>query len=326
MNQLAEDIKKGEFKQLYLIYGEEEYFYKLYKNELLKALGALEDTMNFTRFEGKQCSEEKIIENCETMPFFSERRIVLVEESGFLKEKKEKLSAYVEKLPDYLVLIFAEKEIDKRNKLYKNIVKYERVIECKTLDAKSISSWVLMELKRNKKRIKKDALDHFLAGAGTNLNFISCEIEKLISYLGERSEITVEDINQICTVQIENKIFEMIADAAAGKREKALKGYYDLLLLKEPPMRILFLIERQFDQLLRVKELSMQGMGEKLIAEKLKIHPYAVKKNMPLARKYSIEELRNAVEDYLSAEQDVKTGKLVDKLSVELMLVKHSKL
>ncbi len=325
MKRITEDIKTGNYRSAYLICGEEAYLRRLLRDRLLKGLEVSEDSMNYTRLEGKQATEERIIETCETLPFFADRRVVLVEDSGFLKEKKEKLAEYAAHLPDYAVLIFSESEVDKRGKLYKAIAKYDRVIECKVLDEKELTNWILVELKKNGKTVKKSTLDLFLSGVAADLNFVSCELEKLIAYTHGREEITPADIRAVCSVQIENRIFDMIADAAAGRREKALKEYYDLLLLKESPMRILFLMERQFDQLLRMKELSAGGMGEKLIAQELKIHPYAVKKNLPLAGKYSQKELRTALEDLVRAEEDVKTGRLTDKMSVELMLVKYSR-
>ena len=324
MKQIAEDIKNRTFQNAYLIYGEDAYLRKRYRDTLLEALDAESDSMNFTRFVQKQATEDAIIAISETMPFFSERRVVLVEDSGLLKEKTEKLADYAAKLPEYLVLIFVESEADRRNRLYKALAKYDRVVRCTAPDEKGLTNWILVELKKNGKTIRRNTLEMFLSGAGSDLNFISCELEKLISYTGERSEILPEDIRAVCSVQIENRIFDMIADAAAGRREKALKEYYDLLLLKEAPMRILFLMERQFDQLLRIKELLERGEGEKLIAEQLKVHPYVVKKNLPLARKYPALRLRQAVEDMVRAEEDVKTGRLTDKMSVELMLVKYS--
>lgn len=323
MNIIVDDIKKGEYRQVYLIYGEEAYLCQTYKNKLIGSINA--DQMNFTKFEGKQATAEKIIEKSETMPFFADHRVILIEDSGFFKEKADALSDYLKKLPEYIIIIFVEKDIDKRNKLYKAAEKYKGVCECTPLSEKELTNWILIELKRNEKQIKKSTLDKFMSGIGSNLNLISCELEKLISYIGDRKEITTRDIDDICSVQTENRIFDMINDVASGRRASALRNYHDLLLLKEAPMKILSLMERQFDQMLRMKELSGDGFGEKIIAEKLKIHPYAVKKNLPIARKYSMDELKNAVEQIVRAEEDVKSGRLSDVVSVEMMLISLSK-
>ena len=79
-------------------------------------------------------------------------------------------------------------------------------------------------------------------------------------------EITVEDIDAICTTQISNKIFDMVEAVAAKQQKKALNYYYDLLALKEPPMRILYLLARQFRLLLEVKDLLGRGHDKAQIA------------------------------------------------------------
>ena len=321
MKRIAEDIKTGSFASEYLLYGDERYMLKLYLNRLLGALGASDDNMNYTKIEGKQ-AEDKIIEICETMPFFADKRVVLIEDSGFFKEKSDKLADYFAKPPEYLIVIFAENAIDKRSRLYKSVAKFDRVIEFKTLDEKDITALVLSELKKNGKKIRKPALETFLNGAGTDYGYISCELEKLISYAGEKEEITEEDIHEICSPQTENRIFDMISDMAAGRKNLALKAYRDLILLKEPPMKMLALMERQFRQLLDIKQLMSMGQGERMIVETLKIHPYAVKKSIPLARKYKESELREMLEEAVRCDEEIKSGLLNDRIAVELLLMR----
>ena len=70
--------------------------------------------MNFSRFEGKGTEIPKVIDLAETMPFFADRRVILLENTGFFKNKADALADYMGSLPDYLVLIFVEEEVDKR--------------------------------------------------------------------------------------------------------------------------------------------------------------------------------------------------------------------
>lgn len=81
------------------------------------------------------------------------------------------------------------------------------------------------------------------------------ELEKLFCYCMGKEEIEISDIEAICTTQITNKIFDMVEAVAMKNQKKALDYYYDLLALKEPPMRILYLLTRQFKLLLEVKDL-----------------------------------------------------------------------
>ena len=108
MKNIQADIKSGNFKQVYLLYGEEAYLKQQYKQNLVKALNPDGDTMNFNHYEGKGIDVKQLIDLCETMPFFAERRVVLLEDTGFFKNKCEELADYMKELPDYLYLVFRE--------------------------------------------------------------------------------------------------------------------------------------------------------------------------------------------------------------------------
>ncbi len=324
MKQIALDIKNKEFSKLYVLYGSESYLRTLYLDNLLNALEVKTGDMNFTRFSEKGARDDDVLEICETFPFFSERRVVLLDGLGLFSEKHEQLEAYLSKLPDYLVLIVNETDADKRGKLYKTAAKYGHIAEFSEMDEKSLMDWTVKELASVGKKIKKDTCEMFVAGVGKDLNYLNNEIEKLIAYTDGRDTVTDADIKAVCSPVVENKIFDLVSAVADGNRKKALEKYNDLLTLKEAPMKILFLLARQFDQLLHINELLDEGYGVSVIADKLKMNPYVVKKSVPASKRYSKERLKEAVFDMVKSEEDVKTGSLDDRLSVELMIIKYS--
>ena len=324
MKMLAEDIKNGSFKTSYLLYGEEAYLRNQYKNKLKNALVNPDDTMNFSRFEGKSIDPAEIISLADTLPFFAERRLILIEDSGFFKNKCDELADYLPSLPETTCLLFAETEVDKRNRLYKAVQKYGRVTEFQSQDERTLMRWILGTLKKENKKITEDTLRHFLERTGSDMENIHMELEKLLSYTEGRDVITSEDVEEICTMQTTGQIFEMIRAIAEKKQRLALDLYYDLLALKEPPMRILFLIARQFNQLLLVKSLAAKGMDRSSIASKAQVAPFIAGRLTTQARSFTLEQLKNAVKDCVDAEEAVKTGRMTDILSVELLIVKYS--
>ena len=103
MKSILEDIKTQNFKQAYLLYGEEAYLKHQYKNKLKNALLPEDDTMNFSRFEGKGTEIPKVIDLAETMPFFADRRVILLENTGFFKNKADPLAPLMRLSPvDFL--------------------------------------------------------------------------------------------------------------------------------------------------------------------------------------------------------------------------------
>ena len=97
-----------------------------------------------------------------------------------------------------------------------------------------------------------------------------------------------------------------------------------LLALKEPPMRILYLITRQFNLLMQVKELSEEGYSAKTISERLKMAGFIVRNCLRQAEYFSLKTLKEALQDCVRMEEAVKTGRMNDVMSVELLLVKYS--
>ena len=116
----------------------------------------------------------------------------------------------------------------------------------------------------------------------------------------------------------------MIQAITEQNQRQALDLYADLLSMKEPPMRILYLITRQFHQLLQLKELSGLGMERGEMAKAAGIPPFAMGKYMAQCRKFTKAQLRRAVEDCVDTEERVKTGRMADQLSVEMLIVKYS--
>ena len=165
---------------------------------------------------------------------------------------------------------------------------------------------------------------YFLNKVGTDMENITKELEKLVCYCLDKEVITREDIDAICVTQITSHIFEMVNAVANKDQRKALDLYYELLALKEPPMRILFLLIREYRILFQVKALIKQGYGRKEIASKAGLHPFAAGRYMDEAKRFHLRELRSVMEEGADIEQRVKTGLLTDSLAVELFLVKHS--
>ena len=324
MKNIQEDIKSGNFKSAYLLCGEEAYLKVQYKNKLLKALNPDDDTMNFNHYEGRNIDVKELIDLCETMPFFADRRVVLLEDPGFFKNKCDELADYMKELPDYLCLVFVEDEVDKRSKMYKAVKSCGRIGEFARQDEKTLMQWAAGILKREGKNITQRDMELLLTMTGIDMGNLRMELEKLITYTGDRNVVTRADIQEVCTTQTQNKIFDMVRAVTEKNQKRALDLYYDLLTLKEPPMRILFLLAKQFRQLLLVKEYTEEGVAQPEMASRLGVPSFVVRNIASCARSYRISELRQAVTDFVDAEEAVKTGRLQDVLSVELLIVKYS--
>ncbi len=324
MKSLNEDIKSGKFKNVYLLYGEEAYLKKQYKDRMTKAIILDGDTMNYAYYEGKGINPAELVDLAETMPFFAERRLIVAENSGFFKNATPELADYIKSMPDTTCLLFIENEVDKRGKMYKAVKDRGRIVEMGRQDEKTLLYWIAGNVKKEGRQIKESTARYLVSKTGTDMENLEKELEKLFSYTLGKDEITAADIDDICTTQITNKIFDMIEAVAAKRQKQALDYYYDLLALKEPPMRILYLLSRQFKLLLEVKDLMGRGNDKAQIAKTAKLHPFVAGKYMQQCRTFSKAELRDIMEEAASTEEMVKTGRMNDVMSVEIFIVKFS--
>ena len=323
MQILNQDIKDKTFKRVYLLFGDEPFLVNSYKKRLREAIAG-DDTMNYNYFEGKGPDVKEIISLADTMPFFAERRLVLIDGSGFFKSSApEELVNYIPEIPESTCMVFVESEVDKRNKLYKKVKDNGYAAELKKQDADQLMRWAAGILAKEGRKIRPGDMELFLTKTGTDMGNIRMELEKLISYTLGREVITDEDVLAVCTVQVTNRIFEMVSAIVNRQPRKAMDLYEDLLTLKEPPMRILFLIARQFNQLLQVKDLMGKGMDKGTIASKLKMQPFVVGKTMPQARQFGREPILSYVEFCVETEEAVKSGRLQDRLAVELLITRE---
>ncbi len=322
MKRIAQDIKSGQFSNVYLLYGEEAYLRKQYRDNLKKALVTEEDTMNCNLFSGKDINENEVIDLAETMPFFAERRVVIIENSGWFKTGNDRIVELVKTLSSTTVLLFVEEEVDKRGKLFKAVSAKGYAALCVMQDEATLKKWIMGLLKKENKLITSDALDCLLDRTGTNMENIKRELEKLICYKYYDEGITVEDVEQLCVIQIQNQIFDMVEAVARKNQKQALDLYYNLLALKEAPVKILALIARQFNMLLKVKEMKRKGYQDSVIAEQTGLNAYFLKKKyIPQAAQFKQTQLEAALRSCVEADENIKTGRMSDILSVELIII-----
>jgi len=325
MEQLKQDIRNQVFKRCYLLCGDETYLRLQFKDNLINALIPEGDTMNFNKFSGKEVNVNEIIDQAETMPFFGERRTILIENSGLCSKGGEKLADYLAESAEFTVIVMVEAEVEKSSKLYKAFAANGMICDFETQNDNTLMVWIKTRVKQEGKNIDNNAIGLLLERTGTDMMTISNELEKLFSYTMVRSTITAADVDMITTVSTTSKVFDMITVMAERKPDKALEMYHELLDHKESPMGLLNLIIRQFNLILQVKELRARGIPSSKAAEMMKVASFVERKCENQARGFSLERLRNALEACIRAEEDVKYRSMDPALSVELLILEYSR-
>lgn len=323
MKTIVAHIKEGKFSPVYLLYGQEDYLRLLYRDKLREAILPPEDTMNYSYFEGKDIDLGEVESIADTVPFFSEQRLILIENSGLFKKQND-FADYLKTMPDTTKIIFVEAEVDKRNKLFKAVKKLGTVTELNGLPEKDLKVWAAAYLKKNGKNITEQNLLYFFQKVGVDMKSLENEMDKLIAYSMDETIITREMLDEVCVEQTEGKIFQMIDAIGMKDQDQALRLYYDLLEVREKPMSILFLIIRHFTILNQLKDLSRLGLTAGEVASKVGIPPFTVRKYQSQVKNFKGKEIIRNLERCAQVEQEIKTGLLLDQIGVELLIVEFS--
>ncbi len=335
LDTLKDDIKKNNIRNLYLFYGPEEYLKKYYTDSMEKLILSDEmKSLNYVKLEGK-VEASKIIEACETMPVFSDSKIVIVKNSGMFKGKKgsegskakaksgnDELISYLQDMPDYTCLIFYEEEIDKRIKMVDLIKKKGLIVEFSFQKPAELVKWVVKVFKSYDKTIDSLSASQLVDGSELGMTEILNEINKVVLYLGDRTKVTSEDIEKICTKSVKSRVFDLTDAIAERNAAKSLKLLNEMLTLKEPIPKILFMVARQFRQILEMKLLSIDGLSLADAASRVGVTPYTAGKILRQAKSFGVEDLKSAIEGSLEADLAIKTGKMDERIALELLISK----
>lgn len=327
LQSLKKDINSKDFKNYYLFYGEEEYLKKYYEQEMKNNVVENMPLMNIDIYEGKEVSLDEIESSINTLPFMSDYKLVILKKTELFntnkKYEQEKMTKLLENMSDRTVLVFIEKEVDKRGKLFKNINKLGSSIEFKTPTENELLKWLYSLFKINKKSISTKNSLLLLRSLSYDMNLIKNEVAKLCSFV-QGEDITEDDIKTICTKSLEAKIFDMI-DAITNKdTNKALDIFNNLLILKESPLMVISMIARQFRLILLCKSLSEKSLELAEIAELAGVKTFVVRECLKQSKNYTEKRLIEGLKDCLKSDVDIKSGLIDAKLYVEMLIIKYS--
>lgn len=323
MKKIGNDIKENSFSRFYLLYGSEEFLKNRCRDKLQKAMLPEGDDFNFTRFEGKGIAVNEVISIASTLPFFAERRVIVIKDSGWFKGACE-FADYIQELPETTFFIFTDSEVDKRNKLYKFVSANGYAAEIKTPDTKELMTTAAAALKQKGLAISRSDCEYFVTKTGSDMARVQSELDKLTAYCYGQEIVTREDIDSICSEIPEGKIFLMIDAIMGGNEDRALTLYYQLLAAHEKAMSVLFMLIRSYNQFYQVLSLNRKGCSRQRIASAVGIRDFMVDKFLRLGQKYDAEKIKEIVDYGIVLEEKIKQGNMDERIAVEIFVVKFS--
>ncbi len=224
LDQIWSDWKKGVFKPIYWLEGEEPYYIdKLTDYAEKNILTEEQSSFNLTIFYGRDSKSEDVINACRRYPMFSDRQVVILKEAQHMRDL-EKLESYMDHPLASTVFVVAhkEKKVDGRKAFGKMLQKKTILFSTKKLYDNEIPDWAGSMIKSKGLDIQPKALHILVEHIGNDLQRIENEIEKLSINLQGRKKISEDDIENFVGVSKEFNIFELQAAMVNKDLAKAL--------------------------------------------------------------------------------------------------------
>jgi DNA polymerase-3 subunit delta len=315
------EVRSGKVGPLYLLVGEEAYLREKALHALIDA--ALEPAVrpfNLDVFRGGETPPGEIAERIQSFPLMAARRVVVVKACDELNEGAVRLLLpVVESPPETSTVVFVGDRADGRKRLFAALRKAACTVEFRPLREREMAAWVQERLKALGKRLSQEAIPLFIERVGGDLGVAAGEIDKLVSFLGDRQVVEREDVEGAVGVSAEVSIFDLTDAVGAKDAGRALAVLRRVLEAGERGGGILWRLTQHVHTLMKVRMLREAGVPEKDLPDRLGLPSFVVTKCLSQARKFSPPDLWRAYEALATAEDHLKSGYQTEEIVLQLL-------
>lgn len=257
------------------------------------------------KFDGEEHEAQVITDGLQSLPFLTQKKLVVVRSGGLNKEFMEQIEQIISSIGDTTNVVFYEPQIDKRMIYFKVLKSQTQFEEFNELDPQNLAKWLVEEAKMEGGRLGLADANYLVERVGTNQSLLASELNKLLIY---KSEITRQNIDLLTEPRPQSKIFDLLDAAFAGRKERALKLYDEQRAQKVEPQAILAMIAWQLQQIAITKTAGNRSITQ--VSKDSGMKEYPLRKAKNLADKLSDKDLKKMVSEVLNIDWRGKTTAL----------------
>ena len=322
IQEIEKQLKQKKLLPVYYLFGEDSYSiettYKIIEKYVEPFIASDFDKETYY---GENQTFSNIAGLSSTFPFGSEKKLITLKQAEKPRDKKEIVN-YIKSPADFSVLVFLHDGTitNPETEPYKTLANQGYLFEAKELKADALIQWLISYVEKSGKTISYDNAQLLTDISGDNRTTLESQLEKIILYIGDSKEITIESIRGLSTSLKQYTIFDL--QNAIGKKNKAnaLKVAHNLLKNGSEPIQIIAMVNKYFTGLARLTELTASNTNEYQIARVLGTHPYYLKDYHSARRLYSDKQLINVFSALLKADLSVKTTSIDDYTLISVLL------
>ncbi len=316
---------------IYVIFGSDSYLIKKERDQIIDE-SIQEKDMNVSYFDVLKTPFEVMIADAQTIPFFSDKKSVVLQNANFLSgsasvdaKSLSVLEQYIEQENTSTILILEcnQEKLDQRKTIVKKLKKCSKMIACNALEEKDVERFIAQEIAKRNLVFSKEALRLFSLRVKKSVGDIINELEKLQTY---SSSIEVGDVQVLIKRNVEDNVFDLFDAIMKKDMNRSFSLWKDFDSQNIEVIALLSLLASQFRFLSQVKTLYEASYTKQSIASELNAHPYRVEKTMSLAKSIRMDDVQQILYELSVLDQSIKKGEIDKKLGFELFILKRGNL
>ena len=276
-------------------------------------------------FDASATSPQAVVSACNSFDLFGEGPFVVVRNlDAWNAAQKAVIVDYLQDPTEGADMLLLGRKLGARERLLTAAKKSGEVHEFQQPTGRALVKWLVGHAKKLGLDMPDEVAEDLAERVSGDKMRLVRETEKLALYVGDGTA-TREDVDLLCPPDVQPNIFAFVDALAGGERGRAIELLEALVASGEPPLRLTFMVRRQFRLVARARALFERGVAQPEVARELKVPPFVARKLSEQSRKLDERDLERALATVLALESGLKGGKdLRDGLQVELAVLKLS--
>lgn len=322
------DLETKKFKPVYFLFGDEPYLLNQCVNRFKYAvLTEASMDFNYALFYAGDADISQVKDTVETLPVFTPQRLVILKNAQDLKDAAlQELEPLITNPVDSTVFVILAEKVDKRKKMIKTLLDHAACVEFKKPYENQVPQWISHICKGVGLKINAEAIHRLHRLVGNNLTELENQIFKIQDYLGERTEIELNDVNTVVSVSREESVFDFTKALGQKDRVKALEQLVNLMDQGQNEIAIVSLVARHMRLLLTVRSGMDQGIGGAKLASIASVPSYYIESYCDQARIWPVKKIEDALVVLHETDKALKSSPLSSHIWLENLVLKSCSL
>jgi DNA polymerase-3 subunit delta len=325
---LATSFRHQNFKPLYFLFGEEGFLIDELQDLLIEhALEPSQHDFNLDIVYGSESEASQVLGLCQGYPAMAPRRVVIVREFEKLDNNRQFKSYADEPNPEAVVFLACTTKPNLSAHPYRRLKKKAEWSHFKPLYDNEMPGWIKKYVRGQGYDIEPQAVQMLADYVGTDLQTAASEVEKLITFAGERDTLTSDDVLDASGQTREFNVFELQSAIGEGKHADAMRITARILQQASnkhsEAIMMVAVLNAYVDKLWKLQMPQTQRMSKYKLASHIGVSPYFVQEYKQAARRYSMRSVRDAHAALLAADYELKGGSSRDPRLILTLLIRR---